>query len=167
MRHIAVRNWDRQNRSERIESIVAALGSSGQVEAKYSRGRLYLARLLLGKGHPKPVNKENNWNQVKISYCGKDAIEILDSDFGPEGRFFDENFTKSETRQMKDALADAEVFFQKAYLSRIKWIRISQASGLLLGSIYVINGLLSADPLLMILLAFVVTLYFLISLSRT
>ncbi|MBU7026909.1 MAG: hypothetical protein HXS48_08200 [Theionarchaea archaeon] len=55
MKHIVVQDWNKYNRSDRIKSIVAALKRSGKTEVEYFKGRLYLARLLLGKGHPKHV----------------------------------------------------------------------------------------------------------------
>lgn len=167
MRHIGIQNWNRNNRSERVDSIVKALNRSGKAEATYLKGRLFLARFFLGKGHPIPVHEDDNWNHVNITYQGKNALEISDSDYGPEGQFFDENFTEGETQQIENAFADAEVVIQKIYLSRMKWIRVLQVFGALVAGLLVGEELLSGSPVLQVLPPLFITLCFLILLSRT
>ncbi|KYK37456.1 MAG: hypothetical protein AYK19_21480 [Theionarchaea archaeon DG-70-1] len=166
MKHIVVQDWNKYNRSDRIKSIVAALKRSGKTEVEYFKGRLYLARLLLGKGHPKHVNKDDNWNQVRITYEGKIAINIFDSDFGPDGYFFDENFSEDEIQQINNAFADADVSIQKGYTLRMTWIRLLHVCGALLALLLAVGELKSGDPVSQILPLFL-TLGFLILLSRT
>lgn len=77
MKLIGTRKWNRDNRSERIDSILAALNCSGQAKAEYFRGRSYPAMLFFGRGHPQSVDKDDEWNQIKVTYGGKDAFEIF------------------------------------------------------------------------------------------
>lgn len=149
MEHIVSRNWNRPNRSERIKSIVAALNRPGAAEAEYFRGRSYLTWLLLGKGHPTPVNEDNEWNQVTISCQGKDAIEIFDQKGGPDGRFFDENFTEDEKRRIINALAEIDIFTWQDYISRRRWTRPLLVTLVLVGSLGVVRGFMSGDPISM------------------
>lgn len=166
MKHIVVQDWNKYNRSDRIRSIVAALERSGKTGVEYFKGRLYLARFLLGKGHPKHVNKDDNWNQVKVTYEGRVAINIFDSDFGPDGCFFDEDFSEDEIQQIKNATADAKVSIQKVYMLRMTWIRLLHVCGALLSLVLATGQLGPRDPTSQILSSFV-TLGFLALLSRT
>lgn len=133
MKHIVSPRWNRSNRSERIRSIVAALNQFGRAEVGYAKGRSYIAKLFLGKGHPQPVDEDDEWNHMRITYQGKDALKIFDSRLGPfrskclfDGYFFDEHFTEGETQKIEDVLADAEIFTWQAYASkegfRLVWL---------------------------------------------
>ncbi|MGD2250941.1 MAG: hypothetical protein PVF58_21285 [Candidatus Methanofastidiosia archaeon] len=123
MKYLSIWNWYGDEKSQRLESILDALGQLGEVKVEYFKGRHFVFRHLFGRKRT-PSNKNENWNLVRIFYEGKHAIEIFDSDFGGyKGRFFDENFTESEIKEMEDVLKDAKTFFQKKYFARIWWIR--------------------------------------------
>lgn len=167
MKHVVVKAWNRHTRSDRFRSVIDALNCYGKTKVEYSKGRLYLARLLLGKGHPKPVNEGENWNHVKITYKGKKAIEIFDSDYGMEGQFFDENFTEDEIHEIENAFADAGVSTKKKYWLKMTWVRIIQIFGALLGLMLAIETLFSGGSVLQIFISISFSLCFLILLSRT
>ena len=120
MKHIVSRAWNKNSRSEKVKCIIRALNSSGHAEVQYFKGRSYLATLPLGEGHPTLVEEPGDWNQVKIMYQGKDALNILDSFLGPEGQFFDNNFTTSEVNQIKTVLANNDIFTRQDALSRAR-----------------------------------------------
>ena len=145
MDHIVARNWNRHNRSSRIESILTVLNRSGQSEAKYFKGRSYITALLLGKGHPEEVNESEMWNRVRITYQGKDAIEIFDSKLGPDGRIFTEEFTEDENSQIKSALNDVEIYTWQDYLSRNKLIKPLYVCFVLLGVLIALDNIISGN----------------------
>ena len=145
MDHIVARNWNRHNRSSRIESILTALNLTGQSEAKYFKGRSYIAALLLGKGHPEEVNESETWNQVRITYQGKDAVEIFDSKLGPEGRIFTEEFTEDENNQIKNALNDVEICTWQDYLSKNRMTKPLYVCLVLLGVLLALDNIISGD----------------------
>ena len=125
------RNWDESNRSENLEKILSSLSRSGKAEAEFFKGRPYLIRVLVGTGNPKVVHKKDKWNIVKISYQGKDAVELLYSGAGYEGHLFDENFTEAERGQVITALGEGDVLTWESVVSgRRKWIKLLTAIGL-------------------------------------
>lgn len=99
------------------------LNRYGKPEVQYFKQRAYLAALFLGRGHPIPVNENDNWNSVRITYKGKVAIEIFDSILGPEGYFFNERFTESENQQIKTAFSETGFFTRQDYISKNKYTR--------------------------------------------
>lgn len=146
MKHIAARNWEDYNRSERIEKILTSLNRSGQAEAEFFRGRPYIARVFLGRGTPRLVNEEDEWNQIRIHYQGKDALEISYSGIGYEGYFFDENFTETENKEILTAIAEGDVFTWEAQVSsRRKLMKLLIAIGLPLGLVCFIGFSLEGD----------------------
>jgi hypothetical protein len=168
MKNIRIQNGSRYNKSEKIKNLLAALSQYGKVEAEYFKGRLFLARILFGKGQPKSVEEEDNkWNQVKISYQERNAIEFLFSDWGCEGIFFDENFAENETQQIITAITQAEVLIQNKYLVRMKWTRAVFILGILLGSLAVVGDIMAGDTLLQMSPHLFVVFGFLFFLSRT
>jgi hypothetical protein len=166
MKHLGIRNWNKDNRSERLKSILEALNRFGTAEAEYFKGRFYLSRLLLGRGHPISVHEDDNWNYVKIAYQSKNTVEIFDSYYGPNGHFFDENFTEHEVREIEDAFADAEVAIQKVYLSRVLWIRALLIFLTLGWFSFGYIDLISGSSVLQVLFRFFIVLLLLILLSR-
>ncbi|MBU7019217.1 MAG: hypothetical protein HXS44_17035 [Theionarchaea archaeon] len=165
MRHIVVKDWNRENRLRRVKKIIQALNISGRAEAEYFKGRRLLARLLLGKGHSPHLNEEDNWNCVKITYEGKEAIEIFDSDYGTDGRFYDENFTEPEVQQIENAFSDSEVFIRKMYHLKIWWGRTLLVIGIFLASLLIFVELHSPRPNLFILLGPILFLLYCIALA--
>jgi hypothetical protein len=143
MDHIAARNWKRYNRSLRIESILTALNRSGQAEAKYFRGRSYLATLLLGRGDLEEMNESSKWNHVRITYQGKDAVEIFDSRLGPDGCIFTEDFTEDENTQIRNALGDVQIYSWQDYLSQNRLTKPLYVFLVLVGLALVLDSLLS------------------------
>lgn len=165
MKHIETRNWE-FDRSERTRSLLMALNRSGQAEAGYFKGRRSFARLLFGRGHPSSVRENDDWNQMRISYQGREAIEIFDSDFEPEGTFFDENFTEVESQRIEEALAFTGFVVKKTVMSKMRWIRLLFISGMLLASINTVYGLLSGDFIFFVLYL-TIAICFLMILLRT
>lgn len=110
-----------------VKSTSETLSSLGKIEITYHKGRLFLGRLLLGRGEPPPVNESSKWNNVEISLEGRRAIEIFRTLYGLEGRFFDENFTENETKQMRTLLSEKGVLIRNTCISRLMWVRIPQA----------------------------------------
>ncbi|MGD2250452.1 MAG: hypothetical protein PVF58_18810 [Candidatus Methanofastidiosia archaeon] len=162
MKYLSIWNWYRDNRSQRLENILDALSQLGEVKVEHFKGRLFVFRHLFGRKRT-PSNKNENWNLVRIIYEGKHAIEILDSDFGCDGRFFDENFTESEIQEIKNTLKDAKVFFQKRYFLKIWWARAVFICGIIIGSASILLELQIGDNFLLftsIFSIFVFTLFF-------
>lgn len=160
MKLIGTRKWNRHNRSERINSILAALNCSGQARAEYFKGRSYLAMLFFGRGHPKSVNKDE-WNQVKVTYEGKDAFEIFFSRLGSDGRFFDEHFTEAENQHIRNAFTSAEISIQETYMQLIRLMRLLGIPALVVGSLGIIYGFTSGN-LTTVVIYLVYTLCFLL-----
>ncbi len=146
MKHIVTRTWDKYNRTDRIRSILEILNRSGKTEAKYFKGRAYLATLFLGRGHPTPVHEDDNWNYVRIAYQGKAAIEIFDSKLGPEGYFFDESFTEAENQQIKNAFSEAEFFTWQDYISKNRVTRPLLVLLVLAAPLGAVHGYVSGNP---------------------
>ena len=145
MKYIMIKDWDKKNRSGRIDSLVTALSHSGRVGVEYTKRRLLLTRYLLGRGHPKSLNKNDKWNHVKITYQGKSALEIFDSDLGMDGRYLDENFTEAENRQIMECFADTGISIQKFYASKFIQMKILLVLILLLELPLLADGLIHED----------------------
>jgi hypothetical protein len=151
MEYMTVKGWHEYNRSERIKDLMAALGYFGQGKAEYLRGRPFLLRTLLGKGCPTPVDESEKWNQVAITYRGKDVIYIFDSAFGAEGEFLEEPLTEAEAQKVRDVLAANDFVLGSAWKSRIKWMRLVTVSGVLVGVTLAFSGFLAGDLITSIL----------------
>ena len=78
MIHLISRTWKRSNRSEKIEGILKVLNRSGTAEAKYFKGRSNVISYYLWKEKPQPVNEDDEWNYVRITYQEKVALELLE-----------------------------------------------------------------------------------------
>ena len=165
MEHIVARTWNRYNRSSRIESILTTLNRTGKAEVKYFKGRSYLAQSFLGRGNQEQVNENNTWNQVRITYQGKDAVEIFDSRLGPDGRIFTEHFTEDENKHIRNALGDVQIFTWQDYLSQNKLTKPLYISLVLVGLVLVLDSLLSGDSIGLVL-GLGLTLIFLYNLLR-
>jgi hypothetical protein len=145
MKHVVSRTWNKNTRSEKIKYVVRALSSSGHTEAEYFKGRSYLTTIFLGKGQPTSVEESDNWNQVKISYRGKDAVEVFDSPLGPDGLFFDENFTESEVNKIESILLDNEIVPWQGYISRNRLVKPILVSLIITGLLFAVFSVISAD----------------------
>ncbi len=145
MEHIVARTWNDYNRSSRIEHILTALNNSGKAEAKYFKGRSHLAVLFMGRGCPEEMNETDTWNQVNITYKGKDALEIFDSRWGPDGHIFTEHFTEDETNEIKTALADVQIYTWQEYLSQNRLTKPLYVSLMLVGLVLFLDNLISGD----------------------
>ena len=145
MMHIVTRTWNKTNRSDRIRKILEVLNRSGKTEGEYFKQRAYLATLFLGRGHPIPVDEDDNWNCVRISYQEKVAIEIFDSKLGPEGYFFNERFTESENQQIKAAFSEAAFFTWQDYISKNKYTRPLLVLLILVAALGAVRGCTSGN----------------------
>ncbi|MBU6998635.1 MAG: hypothetical protein HXS51_01775 [Theionarchaea archaeon] len=160
MEYMTVKRWHEYNRSERIKDLMAALGYFGQGEAEYLRGRPFLLRTLLGEGCPNPVDESEKWNQVAITYQGKDVIHIFDSAFGAEGEFLEEPLTEAEAQKARDVLAANDFVLGSVWKSRIKWTRLVFVLSALVGVISTFSGFLAGDLIAFVLsLAYTVCLF--------
>lgn len=166
MKYIDVKYWSKQNRIERIKGIVESLGRSGHAEAEYFKGRSYLPRIFLGIGKPKSMTEDEKWNHVIIKYNEKTALEILDSDFGIDGRYFDEDFRESENQQIMNCLSVSGASIQRAYASRIRWLRFILIFGAILELVMIVESSHNNDPVTRAASSFCL-LGFLVFLSRT
>jgi hypothetical protein len=77
------------------------------------------------KGRPQPVNEDDEWDMIEITYNGIVAIRIIEvrvpffsSKLLFDGHFFDEDFTESETQQILDALRSVGILIYREYLSK-------------------------------------------------
>ena len=132
MIHLISRTWKRSNRSEKIEGILKVLNRSGTAEAKYFKGRSNVISYYLWKGKPQPVNEDDEWNYVRITYQEKVALELLElrvhlinstPEFG--GHFFDEHFTEQENQHIIDALNGAGIITLRASLTKGRKLLLS------------------------------------------
>jgi hypothetical protein len=128
-----------------VKNISETLSSLGEIEITYHKGRLFLGRLLLGRGEPPPVNESSKWNNVEISLGGRRTIEIFKTIYGLEGKFFDENFAENEIKQMGTLLSEKGVFIRNTCISRLMWIRIPQAFTASMGMLLLIMEYSSGD----------------------
>lgn len=145
MNHLLLQHWNRSNRSSRMKGFLDVLSQTGQVEVEYFVGRSFIATVIRGRGQPRLVRENDEWNQVRIRYQGKDALEIFDSNRGPDGRFFNENFGEIEIQQIKNALAQAEICTAQDYWARRRWGKPIPLIGMFLALVGVIRGIASGD----------------------
>jgi hypothetical protein len=152
MKHLVARNWDESNRSENLEKILSSLNRSGKAEVEFFKGRPYFIRVLVGRGNPKVVYKDDKWNMVRINYQGKDAVELFYSGVGYEGYLFDENFTEAECGQVIIALDDGGFLtWESAVSGRKKWIKLFTTCGVLIELVSIINYSLKGNMIGVIL----------------
>lgn len=146
MKRMMIQNWSRTNRSERVKNIAETLDHSGKVEIHYFKGRSYRTTLLLGEGHPKIVDPDDEWNYLKVTYQGKDAFDIFDSDTGPIGRFFDWKFEEDEIQQIEETLDHAKVTVREVFMWGNRPFVLFLEFAVAVESIVVIHEFLSRDP---------------------
>ncbi|MBU7036285.1 MAG: hypothetical protein HXS52_00005 [Theionarchaea archaeon] len=142
VKHLVMISWNRGNRTEKIESILESPSQSGQAEVEYLKGKSYLS-WLLGRGKAELLHEDNNWNQVKVSYNGKCALDIFDSAL--DGRYFDSRFTEVENRHIMNALKKAEILTWRDYYSGHKLLRPILWVSAMAGAMGMIKGLLVHD----------------------
>jgi hypothetical protein len=103
---------------------------------------------LSGRGKARPVHEDDNWNQVKVFYNGKCALDIFEM-HGPDGRYFDSRFTNAENQHIVHALKKAEILTWRDYLSRHKRLgkvaRPIWAVSALAGAVGAVRGVLAHD----------------------
>lgn len=150
MRIVASR-WNKYNLPNKISSITEVLDQSGEVKVRYFRGRPYLITLLLGEGGPTLVSRDDNWNKVKITYNKKHAIEIFLSIFGPDGHFFDQNFTEKEIQTIKEAFSEGGMCTWDCYILSKKIFQALLTLGVVIGFFGSIVGYISGNIITMIL----------------
>lgn len=162
MKHIVMWDWDRHNLPEKIKSILWILNCSGQTKVEYFKGRPYFAARVLGRGHPTPVHEDDEWNHVRVTYQGKDALEIFNSRFGASVRFFGENFTEAETQQIIKAFAIVEGAAWEPYLSKRRLLRRFCAFLALFFLIITFYGYISGNTVFLICYSICALGYFLV-----
>lgn len=109
---------------------------------------------------PNPVDESEKWNQVAITYQGKDVIHIFDSAFGAEGEFLEEPLTEAEAQKARDVLAANDFVLGSVWKSRIKWTRLVFVLSALVGVISTFSGFLAGDLIAFVLsLAYTVCLF--------
>jgi hypothetical protein len=125
MHTLVSKTWNRDYRTDKIMSILCALNRSGKVEITYFKEKLNMVSYYLRKGKPQPVNEDDEWDKIEITYNGIVAIRIIEvrvpffsSKLIFDGRFFDEDFTESEIQQILDALKDVDILIYREYLSK-------------------------------------------------
>jgi hypothetical protein len=145
MKLLGITTWYQKNRLERVNSILDILNRRGQSKAVYCKGRSFIATLLFGKGHPKPVDQTDEWNYVRVTYQGKYAFEIFYSKLGSEGRFFDDNFTEDETQYIINALAHAGVDIKESRMKIYKVMNLLSVPVWVIGFFFIVYTWLLND----------------------
>jgi hypothetical protein len=146
MKFMVSRTWDRYSRVEKIERITKALNLYGATDARYFKGRSYLASKLLGKGTLHPVPKEDQWNRAEISFQGNPALHIFDSRFGPDIEVFDEPFAEFHDRFI-DILSENGIITWDALLSKHKAVKPLLLLLIGLGFMLAVLPLVDRDPM--------------------
>ncbi|MGD2250003.1 MAG: hypothetical protein PVF58_16480 [Candidatus Methanofastidiosia archaeon] len=157
MIHLASSTWNKSNRSEKIESILTALNSTGTAEVEYFKCKTDIISYYLWKKDPQPISEDDEWNYAKITYQGKVALDFLElrvylfkstPEFG--GHFFDEHFTESENQCIINALNDAEIITYRASLTKGK--KLFLLFGIMLGLFGTLYWLIDGNYLISVLL---------------
>ncbi|MBU6997829.1 MAG: hypothetical protein HXS41_06970 [Theionarchaea archaeon] len=148
MKHLVMTSWNKENRSEMIKRILESLSQSGQAGTEYSthsRGVSYLSYIswLLSAGKVIPVDKDDDWIQVEVSYNGKCALDIFDP--ARDGRYFNSRFTEVENQDIRNALKKAEILTWRDYYSRHKRLRLILWVSAMAGAMGMIKGMLVHD----------------------
>lgn len=120
MKKMIMRTWNRGNRTSILKNILVQLNQTGNAEGDYSQGRSYVRTLLLGKGNPTHMGENDEWNQVRVRYQGKDAFILFDSEMGPIGQFFDWKFDEREIQQLESAFAQNGISVHDAHVWGIR-----------------------------------------------
>jgi hypothetical protein len=143
MKLLGTRKWKKSNRTEKINKIIVDLNKSDIANVTYYKGRSYLLSLLLGRGHLKSVNEENEWNYVRVEYQGKIAFELFFSFLGCDGRFFNENYTNDEINNIKKTLDNAEIYIQYNLMKLYEYTRFLTIPAIFIGSANSVYSIIS------------------------
>ena len=149
MKQMVMQTWNKTNRAEKIEKILRTLNEAGHARAEYFVERSSMKALVLPERTLQEVTS-HEWSHVRVSYQGKNALEIFDSVFGPYGYFFDENFDQGEIQEILNAFQSAGISVFDSSPRGKSVLILVHLSVALLGLAGVVYGIISGNLLLVI-----------------